>query len=133
MIHDKRQIIIASINVIPRNHPENNRVKCNILRPKLRDAQSTELIFMKDRSKEGNFEREEGRVFAYRDPSSFDDAREASANDGDMEGGTLKYEENKKGWLDGVPFLPWQQGGWNEDRMAAAPDTPRVVKSIPWF
>lgn len=39
--------------------------------------------------------------------SSFDDAREASANDRDGEGGTLKYEENKKERLDvGALSLP---------------------------
>lgn len=78
--------------------------------------------------------RKEGSSFrvACHDPS-FDDAWEAFANDGDVEDGTLKYEENKKERLNDVLSLPRQRGGWNENGMIAATDMPRVVKSIPWF
>lgn len=57
-------------------------------------------------------------------------------NEEDGEGGTLKYGKNKKEGVNGAPSLSpsaRRRGGWNEDGMAAATDTPRVVKSIPWF
>jgi len=69
---------------------------------------------VKDHSKEGNSERRDlPSVSLATDPLSFfNHAQEASTNDGDDEGGTLKYEENKKERVDGVRLsLPRWRGG----------------------